>query len=157
MHFCPFHKLNNFVFQNSPATIEYFPKDDHSNILQDFLTDRAVDVLVNVINTTNLMSSIKIFGLRGLDSTNLIRLRLKTRSIAAICTKTGMITMPRAENTTNLIQIGKRKSNDILLRFQNVFVDTNSEYRFPRYTFDFMDPDVNITQVTVTANVSSHM
>lgn len=154
--FCLFLKLNNsvfFSFQNSPTTIEYYPKGDYSNIRQDFLTDRAVDVLVNVKNTTNLMSSIKIFGLRGLDSAHLIRLRLKTRSIAAICTKTNMMTMQRVRNTTNLIHIGERKPDDVLLRFQKVFLQTNSEYRFPRYTFDFMDPDVNITHVTITANV----
>lgn len=99
------------------------------------------------------MSSIKIFGLRGLDSGNLIRLRLKTRSIAAICAKTQNV-----ENTTNyLLQIGARKPDDILLRFQKVYLGTSAEYRFPRYTFDFMDPNVNITQVTVTANVSSRV
>lgn len=124
---------------------------------QDYLTDRAVDVLVNMKNTTNLMSLIKIFGLRGLDSAHLLRLRLKTRSIAAICTETHMNALQRIKNTMYLIQIGKRKPNDILLRFQKVFLDSNSEHRFPRYTFDFMDPDVNITQVTITANVSSHV
>lgn len=155
--------MKNCIFQNSSAiTIDFYPKNDYSsNIDQDFLTDRIVDVLINVKNTTNLMSSIQIFGLHGLNSTNLIRLlRLKTRSIAAICTaKTDMmIDKQRIEkNTMNLIQIGKRKPDDILLRFQKIFLNTNSEYHFPRYTFDFMDPDVNITQVTVTANVSSYV
>lgn len=149
-----FHTLNNLVFQNSPAVMEFYPKSDYSNKHQHFLTDRTVDVLVNVKNTTNLMSSIRIFGSPGLSTANLIRLRLKTRSIAAICTETYMKAMKKAKNTTNLIQIGIRKPDDILLRFQKVFLQTNSEYRFPRYTFDFMDPDVNITQVTITANVS---
>lgn len=135
------------------TTIEYYPKGDYSSSKsQDFLTDRSVDVLATVKNTTNLMSSIKIFGLRGLDSGNLIRLRLKTRSIAAICAETQNV-----ENTTNLLQIGARKPDDILLRFQKVYVGTSTEHRFPRYTFDFMDPNVNITQVTVTANVSCHV
>lgn len=149
--------LNNSVRQNSSTTvIEYYPKHD-SSIRQDFLTDRSADVFFNVKNTTNLLLSIKIFGLRGLSAANLIPLRLKSRSIAAICTETFMNSMQKIENNINLIRIGERKPNDILLRFQKVFLNTNSEYRFPRYTFDFTDLYVNITQVTITANVSSRL
>lgn len=122
-------------------------------------TDRTVDVLVNVRNATNLMSSIGIFGLRGLNSLNFTpRLSLKTRSIAAICAKRAALENNNEKpGNIRIIQIGEREMGDILLRVQKVLVDTNREHRFPRYTFDFVDPDVNITQVVVSASVSSHM
>lgn len=80
----------------------------------------------------------------------LARKIFKTRSYAAICIQN---VNHHREQRGNILEIGKREPNDILIYLRKEFIDARYG-NFPRYIFDFEDRMVNISHVVVTADVS---
>lgn len=141
--------LFSHLEQNSTAKIEHSKEIDSTR-------DRTVDAFVNANNATNLTSTIEIRGLAAVGSDALDnfayligRKTFKPRSYAAICVRNPI---HRLEHRGHILQIGERQPNDILIRFQRGIVKLRAGI-YPRYIFDFDDPQVNITHVAITANV----
>lgn len=115
-----------------------------------------MDATANIVNTTSLTTRIGIKGFDGINSggfdalANILhRMRFKRRSIAVLCA-----THPteHTKRQKRIIEYGQRSASDAIVRFQKETVAASSA-NYPKFTFDFSDPYVNITYVALTMTV----
>lgn len=53
-----------------------------------------------------------------------------------------------------LFEFGSRTDNDVILHLKREFIDTKFDNSMPKFTFSFDDEQINISYVTVMADVS---
>lgn len=74
------------------------------------------------------------------------------RSYAVICTHN----LLHRKQSHRIIEYGKRQSHDFLIHFMKTIA--KAEHRtFPSHTFDFTDPEVNISYVKLMIDVSRYL
>lgn len=111
-------------------------------------------------NATDLTSSIKIQGtpgfkfdaLQGLDRFLNIN-RIRPRSYSFLCI-TNNVRLLKWKNV--LYEFGHRSDSDVVLHLQKQFIDTKvlSKESIPKFTFLFENAEVNMSYVSVMADVS---
>lgn len=108
--------------------------------------DRYVSATVNVINATNLTSTVEIKGLNGynFDSNGQTYNVIKSRSYAFICTE--RMTKSKSHQK-HVIEFGQRIPNDFVVRFQYENSDEG------KLNLDFHDPNIIITYILVAVDV----
>lgn len=123
---------------------------NHSSLMSEFDVDRQhfVDATIDVINASNLMSSVEVRGFSGIDIFGLTILgrlkRLKPRSYAFICTQNDV---KEKSQQKPLVEFGKRMPDDILIQYRREYSNKGN------LKLDFHDPYLNITYVLVNVNV----
>lgn len=105
---------------------------------------RFMSATINVINATNLTSSVKIRGYVGSSFDLHETITTKPRSYALICTKTDAKSKSRKRH---LIEVGDRLSSGFIVRGQN------ERSHKGKLTIDFYEPLVKFTYISVAANV----
>lgn len=108
-----------------------------------------VDAIINVTNAKHLTSSAEIRGDQGVNTEGLvihgIRFHgIQQRSYAFICTE--QLTKPKSIQR-QLIEYGKRLPGDSIIRFQ---IQNSSN---PKIQFNFHDPLIKLSYVSVAVNV----
>lgn len=113
----------------------------------DLEHERFVDATVNVINASNLKSSVEVRGFAGvqLEGISLLnRNPLKPRSYAFICTQKDA---KEKAQSKRLIEFGKRTPGDILIQYQRL--DSSNG----KLNLHFDDPSVKLTHILVMVDV----
>lgn len=117
---------------------------DYSNDL-DGNHERFLDATIDVVNATNLTSSIEIRGFEGIRIDGLSALgRVKPSSYAFMCTQNDA---KEKMLSRRLIQFGERLPNDFLVRFQS------ERSKDGTLRLDFHDPYINLNYISVVVNV----
>lgn len=108
--------------------------------------DRYVSATVDVMNATNLTSTVEIKGLPGLnfDTYGHEYHPITSRSCAFICTeKVTKITSHRM----HVIEFGQRIPNDFVVRFEHRHSNKG------KLNVDFHDPNIKISYILVAVDV----
>lgn len=121
---------------------------DYSNDITDENHDRFVDATIDVVNATNLKSSMEIRGFQGIriDGISLLG-RVKPRSYAFLCKQNNI---KEKSWKKYLIQFGKRLPNDFLVRYQSEHSKDGT------LRLDFHDPSIKLNYISVAVNVRIH-
>lgn len=120
-------------------------KMDYSNDITNENHDRFVDATIDVVNATNLKSSMEIRGFQGIriDGISLLG-RVKPRSYAFLCTQNSI---KEKSWKKYLIQFGKRLPNDFLVRYQSEHSKDGT------LRLGFHDPSIKLNYISVAVNV----
>lgn len=120
---------------------------------------RNVKAIVQIQNAINFQSKISIRGTLGFkfdDVQGLERMlnikRIHPRSFRLLCT----LNNNNVKWKKVLYEFGSRTGNDVMLHLQREFIDTKdlTSKAKPKFTFSFQDERINISYVSITADVS---
>lgn len=141
------------IFQESDASIDFPRTIDIKEI-------RNVTAIAQIQNAKNFTSKIVIRGTPGFkydDMNGLDRIlnitRINPRSYSFLCTLNNDSNNVRWRKV--LYEFGSRTESDVILHLQREFIDTKGKKSKRKYKFSFEDEQINISYVSVMADVSA--